>query len=89
MKINENYHVVKGPKDLDFCLVYKYTGKTRQGADREAEKILGYFPSIDQVLKKIVKTETIANIDTSSLEELKAKLDQIEKNIMEAINEKK
>jgi hypothetical protein len=89
MKIDGGYEVVKGPNDLDFCLVYHYTGKTRQGENRDAQKVLGYFPSIDQVINKILKTETLAYIDTSNLEKLKEKLDQVQKNIMEAINEKK
>lgn len=86
MQINDNYHVVKGPNDLDYCLVYKYTGKTREGEDREAQKVLGYFPSIDNVIAKLVKLETIDNINVDTLEELKQKLDELEKSIKETIN---
>lgn len=40
--------------ELNHTLKQKYMAKTRDGEDREAEKVIGYFPSVEACIEKYI-----------------------------------
>lgn len=87
MRVNGNYHITKGPQDMDFCVVYRFTGKTKQGEPKQSERVIGYHPNIQQAIDFLFKHEMIQHVDDDTktilnrLEEIKNELKQSIKEI--------
>lgn len=52
IKLDNDFHI--DVDELNHTLKQKYQAKTRDGEDREAERVIGYFPSVEACVEKYI-----------------------------------
>ena len=84
IRIKLNYNYVIDVESMCYTLKYLYTGKTKDGKTKKAERACGYYGRIDYALEKYIY---LAHIDRSpdKVMELKEYAEMVEKAAKNAL----